>query len=598
MSKKNVPVKYTSRDFASIKRDLLAYAKRYYPDTYKDFSDSGFGSLVTDWVALIGDMLSFQVDYEANESYLSTAVEYGNILKHGRTLGYNFDGIPSSYGEASFFVVVPAATNSRGANTNYLPVLKKGSVFETASGTAFISNENIDFAYPGNEVVVANVNSVTGLPTHYAVKAKGEVVSGIFGREAISVGSFRKFLQVKLSEIGISEIVSVVDEEGHEYYQVDYLSQDTIYKPLINMDSSTNPYATNILRPVVVPRRYVVKREVFDTYLQFGSGEDSEITTPSVVDPSSVVLQKHGRDYISDDSFDPSNLISTDTLGVGPSNTRLYVTYRKNTTGNVNASVDSLNTVNDAKLYFKNEELLDADLVSDVLDSIEVTNEKAIVGDITMPKSDELKSRIMGMYARQNRAVTKLDYLFTVYAMPAKFGLIKKANVVRDEDSFKRNINVYVLSEDENGYFTEANSTIKENLRFWLMKNKMINDTVDILDAKIINLEVKFTISTYPDKNKYDVLAAAETALKEYYGTTGNVGEPFMLSEARNVLINTSGVLNVLSLSVDQKTGTEYSSTRFSLSDATSEDGTYINAPENVVFEIKYKDSDIIGSVV
>ena len=30
------PIKYTSRDFESIKQDLVDYAKRYYPNTYKD----------------------------------------------------------------------------------------------------------------------------------------------------------------------------------------------------------------------------------------------------------------------------------------------------------------------------------------------------------------------------------------------------------------------------------------------------------------------------------------------------------------------------------------------------------------------------------
>jgi hypothetical protein len=35
---KNVAVKYTSRDFESIKEDLVEYAKRYYPDGYRDFS--------------------------------------------------------------------------------------------------------------------------------------------------------------------------------------------------------------------------------------------------------------------------------------------------------------------------------------------------------------------------------------------------------------------------------------------------------------------------------------------------------------------------------------------------------------------------------
>ena len=75
MSKRKVPIRYTSRDFESIREDLVQYAKRYYPDTFKDFSDASFGSLMIDTVAYVGDMLSFYLDYQTNESFLDTAVE-------------------------------------------------------------------------------------------------------------------------------------------------------------------------------------------------------------------------------------------------------------------------------------------------------------------------------------------------------------------------------------------------------------------------------------------------------------------------------------------------------------------------------------------
>jgi hypothetical protein len=62
--KKNIPVKYTSRDYDSIRRDLIEHAKRYYPDTFKDFSEASFGSLMIDTVSYVGDVLSFYLDYQ------------------------------------------------------------------------------------------------------------------------------------------------------------------------------------------------------------------------------------------------------------------------------------------------------------------------------------------------------------------------------------------------------------------------------------------------------------------------------------------------------------------------------------------------------
>ena len=62
-TRKNLPaIKYTSRDFDSIKEDLVNYAKRYYPRTFKDFNEAGFGAMMLDTVAYVGDILSFYLE--------------------------------------------------------------------------------------------------------------------------------------------------------------------------------------------------------------------------------------------------------------------------------------------------------------------------------------------------------------------------------------------------------------------------------------------------------------------------------------------------------------------------------------------------------
>ena len=43
-------------------------------DPYEDFSDAGFGALMIDAVSYIGDILSFYVDYQANESFIDSAI--------------------------------------------------------------------------------------------------------------------------------------------------------------------------------------------------------------------------------------------------------------------------------------------------------------------------------------------------------------------------------------------------------------------------------------------------------------------------------------------------------------------------------------------
>ena len=80
MATKKTPIDYTSRDFNSIKESLVDYAKRYYPEVYQDFNEASFGSLMMDMVSYVGDVMSFYLDYQVNESFLTTAIEQKNVI--------------------------------------------------------------------------------------------------------------------------------------------------------------------------------------------------------------------------------------------------------------------------------------------------------------------------------------------------------------------------------------------------------------------------------------------------------------------------------------------------------------------------------------
>ena len=125
-------IRYTSRDFDSIKTDLLEYAKRYYPDTVKDFSEASFGALMLDSVAYVGDIMSFYLDYQTNESFLDSAIEYDNVIRQAKQLGYKFRGSASATGIVVLYAIIPANTQGLGPRTDYLPILKKGTTFSSA----------------------------------------------------------------------------------------------------------------------------------------------------------------------------------------------------------------------------------------------------------------------------------------------------------------------------------------------------------------------------------------------------------------------------------------------------------------------------------
>lgn len=593
------PIKYTSREFDSIKEDLIDYAKRYYPNTFKDFNEASFGSLMLDTVAYVGDILSFYLDYQANESFLQTAVEYNNVLRHGRQFGFKFSANPSSHGILSMYILAPSNATGLGPDTDYLPILKKGSTFSSQGGASFVLNEDIDFSDSSLEVRVGKVDSTTGVPTHYAIKAMGQVVSGRTVREIKEVGKFKKFLKLELSTDDVTEIVSVVDSDGNEYFETEYLSQDIIYKGVQNqIKDHRDGGAKEILKPFTVPRRFTVERERRKTFLQFGASTDARVNNDMIADPASVVLKVHGKNYISDTSFDPTSLIDSDKFGISPSNTTITIVSRVNNSETVNASVGQLNIVGNALFSFGDASTLNSTVLQSVQSSLEVENDEPIVGDVTLPTTEELKVRIYDSFSTQNRAVTQTDYQAMIYRMPPRFGAVKRAAVLRDEDSFKRNLNVYVVSENSSGYLAQSNDSIKNNLKTWLQSNKMVNDTIDILDAKIVNFGVDFKAVSDLEKPKYDVLSSAETQLKEYFSRKMDIGEPIFLTDIYSELKKVDGLVDVISVKIVKKVGGLYSDVNFDLEGGQSPDGRYIEIPKNVILELKYPDSDIMGVIV
>ena len=216
MSTKPV-IKYTDRDFESIRQSLVEHAKRFYPERYNDFNDSSFGSLMFDAVAYVGDIMSFYLDYQVNESFLETALEYDNVRRLASQMGYKFYGRPSAYGTATFYILIPANAIGDGPNSNYIPVLRNGSLFKTSNGASYVLIEDVDFNNPSVEIAAARFDDSTGKTTHYALRAYGRVKSGAKFLTEINVGDTERFLKIKVGPSIINEKESVHDSEGHEY---------------------------------------------------------------------------------------------------------------------------------------------------------------------------------------------------------------------------------------------------------------------------------------------------------------------------------------------------------------------------------------------
>ena len=592
--KKFLPISYVNRDFSGIRDELLQMTERFYPDTFQDFSEASFGAMMIDAVAYVGDQINFYLDYNVNEAFLDTSFQYDNVLRHGRALGYKGTGPSSTYGECAFYVQIPTDSTGLGPDLSYIPVLQRGTRLSSLNGLSFMLTENLDFNDPSNPIVVSQVDNTTGAPTHYAIKSYGNVVSGRLGQKKISVGAFERFKTVQLKNPNITEIISVYDSEGNQYFEVDYLAQDMVYQEIPNSNFK-NDNVPSIMKPMLVSRKFIAQPTRNGYTLQFGSGEAA--ASDVVASPQSVAIDVFGKNYVTNTSFDPSRLSKNTSYGIVPANTTLFVTYRISNSSNSNVSVAGINRVSNPVVVFDDRTKLENGKVQELISSIEASNEKPITGQVSTPTTTEIKRRIYDTFPTQNRAVTQADYENIALRMPGKFGSVKKCTVIKDADSLKRNINMYVVSESKFGKLTLTNNTIKNNLKVWLNNYRMVNDTIDILDPYIINLGIEFVAKLTPGKSKNTVMSSATKALSNLFQSGFFIAEPLYISSIYSELKKVEGILDVHSVKIVNKAGGQYSGTTFNINKNMSQDGSYLLSPANAVFEIKFPETDIRGKL-
>jgi hypothetical protein len=601
MQKRTPYIRYTSRDFTTIKNDLINYAKKYYPNTHQDFNEGSFGSLMIDTVAYVGDIMSYYLDYQANESFIDTAIEYDNLLKLGAGLGYRPKTSITATGVVTMYVSVPANAGGTDIDSTYLPVIGRGTKFQSVDGNIYTLLDDVPITKDNAEIRKSRISD--NAPFQYTAKVYGKVNSGYEETVDYSVGSFEKFKKILIGDNTISEIMSVIDSDGNVYYEVDYLTQNIIYRAIPNGDSSTVSDTPSIMKPFSVVRRFIVIREKDSTYIQFGGAADSISIAQNnkKIDPASLVINAYGKDYTTDESFDPSILMTNDKLGIAPVNTIISVTYRKNDTLVASVPSNSISRVLSPVISFSNSQTLDTSTRLTIANSLTVTNEAPIVGQSDDFTADELKTKIYGTFAAQNRAVTQSDYKALCYNMPGKYGSIKRVSVLRDTDELKRNINLYVISQDSEGFLVTTNQYTKNNLKNWLEKSKIINDTIDILDAKIVNFGIYFTAISDKKYNKYDILSNALNYLIDEFYLKMDIGESIQIARIYEALRKVDGLLDVRTVTITQKfksTNQVYSQYTYNFDENMTADGMFLKVPKNVIMEIKLPKIDIEGKII
>ena len=587
---------FTSVTFDEIKERLITHAKTKYPDTYKDFNASSFGSMMFDLVAMMSEQLNFYANYVANEGYVETAYTMSALEKLATENGVSVSNAITSYGTVSIYTAIPADAVLGTVDSAYKHRILKGAIFTTPSGGRYTTTQDAVVDISSTNVVGTTFSNDDSRITYFVYKVDVPVVSGEERTTTLNVGTYKKFLKFQINDLTLSEVLDITDSNGNKYYETSNLAQNVIYRELSDRDSD-DPLVPSKLVPFPVPRRFTKEIKNGLTSIVFGFGSEDDLKVKNVANPNKIAIQQPGKEYVIDSVFDPSQLQSTDKFGVAPQNTTLTIKYRSNTTENSNASARSINGISSAEIVFEGENSLDPDKVAFIRNNIAVTNLEPINGTLKFNTTQEISQRIKAALGHQSRAVTLRDYVASAYSMPASFGSISRASIARDVNSLKRNLNMYVISQDADGNLQQASTPLKNNLKTWLNSVRMVTDTVDIFDAKIINLGLEIDIVVDQRTNLSTVLAdVREKLFEELTLTKPEIGQSFSVGEVEKILSKIPYVVRFNSVKVVLKSGTGYSETRYDVASNVSPDGGLIYIPEDCIWELK-NSSDITGKV-
>lgn len=595
---------YLAKDFSGFKSDLTRYARTYFPDKISDFSDNSLGGMFIELAAYIGDNMSYYMDHQFKELSLEEAVEPKNVERLIRNSGVEIVGSAPSYVSVQFYLEVPARERAGEyvPDEAFLPIVKQGTVVSSGAGINFTLMDDIDFSERNVNgkllcKYVTMKSDDSGNPTTFSVNKSGMCTSSTVTSETFSISNkFIPFRTISLSKANVVEVISVVDAEGNNYYQVENLAQDTVYRCEVNSDYDRES-VSEVLSLRNAERRFVVSTDINSrkSSLRFGGGSPLGRDDDIMPDPSELSTPFYGKGPLRKFTIDPNRLLNTTTLGISPINTSITVVYRYGGGLNHNVKAESIRTVNTLITKFKSA--ASSAQISAIRSSAEVINREDARGGENPPTIDELRSFATLYRNSQSRIVTKEDLLARVYTMPSKFGRIFRASIRANPNNPQASI-LSIISRDNENRLVVSPDNLKNNLALYLNESRLISDAIDIVDISVVNIRLNYSILTSDTSNADTVIQAVNVKLAEFFRIENfQVGTPIIISDIMNLIINTSDVVSLIDLSFKTASGLfqnrEYSEYSASLDNMLIRG--VMTPPAGSIFELRYRDEDIVG---
>jgi hypothetical protein len=613
-------IKYLNKDFTSLRDNLISYAKTYFPDTYNDFTPSSPGMMFMEMAAYVGDVLSFYLDNQVQETYLQYARQTNNIYDLAYMLGYKPKVTSVASVNIDFYQQIPAITSGSTYIPDYTYALQisPNTVINSTSNSTikFLLKDKVDFTFSSSldptTITVYSTNGPSSSPTYFLLKKTRNVISSTIKSTTVSFTDPIPFNYTDITDTNIVGILDIVDSTGNVWYEVDNLAQDAIFDSIQNTNPndpnfSGNTDTPNLLRIKQIQNRFATRfLNVTTLRLLFGAGSPTDTTEVITPNPQNVGLGLPFEQDKLTTAYSPTNFIFTNTYGVAPANTTLTIRYLVGGGVESNVQANDLASLNTTNVFFVNPFVTDSNLANQIIATLQVNNSLAATGGSSGDSLDQIRQNSLSNFQSQLRAVTADDYNIRALSLPSQYGSVGKIFTTKEKitdvlpGESLGNVSLYILSLNQDGTLRLASDALKQNIITYLSQFRVLNDSVKVKDAFIINISVEFDIVVLPNYNNDDVLGKCILYLQDYFDINKwQINQPILLKNLFIGLDAVDGVQTVKTINIINQTDPllGYSEFAYDINSATLNNVIYPSI-DPMIFELKYPNVDIKGRVV
>lgn len=591
-------INYLSRDFSSIKQELVKFSNMYYPELSDDFNDSSVGAWFIDLVSAVGDDLSYHTDRMYQETNIDSASLKSSVLNQARANGLKIPGKKASMCEVEVSCTLPLdSTNISLPDFNYAPIIQSTSIV-SAGEYNFQFTEDVNFAEQFNSNGFSNrriepVRNGNGRITGYNVSKTAIVVNGVtkIYKKVLQSSDITPFMEIILPELDVMNIESVIFKETndfstnpsiYEFYideeQYRISNESVMTYRFFECDSLADQYRfgteSKIDNYIIDEHDPYAYQDYTETIRKDGSGDTISVrTTRYYKGRWKPLTQKFiteftdngymkiifgsGNGYSSIPSgqttyadYMASNLINNDMLGILPKEGwTMYVLYRVGGGMSTNLGPGSINKLTIANIdWGGNTGNTNGKLRGDVITSLAVINTSTAVAGKDGPSAEEVKMLMKYNTTSQNRAVTVKDYKVKLMQMPPKYGAPFRSCVLETNNKIEMDF----LGINALGQLDSAlPKTLVENVMEYMSHYKQINDYIEIRSGRIYNIGVGIDVFIDKNYNPANVISNIIEATKEYFDVnTHEMGDNIFIGDLEKEITLLDGVVSLISLRI------------------------------------------------